>query len=189
MLKEAVLALAFVVLVGCAPVSEKVIETSQPANNEMFPEIIKERMQEIPKASWKGISFTDVSTGSNYKISDFAGKTVLLESFAVWCPVCLRQQEEFAKLSAEDIVVISIDTDPNEDAAIVKNHAAKNSFGWIFAVSPVEMTNSLITDFGFTVVNAPSAPTILVCKDQKARLLKSGVKSSETLLEEISKGC
>jgi hypothetical protein len=40
--------------------------------------------------AWMDVELTDVATGQKFKISDFKGKTVMLESFAVWCPTCLR---------------------------------------------------------------------------------------------------
>ena len=145
-----------------------------------------------PARPWMNIELTDVITGQNFKISDFQGKTVMLESFAVWCPTCLRQQKEMKKLQArgnDAIVHISLDTDPNEDAAKVKEHAEKNGLDWYFAVAPIELTNALVDEFGLTVVSAPSAPVILICEDLSARLLKNGVKSADTLLSEVGKGC
>ncbi|PIN92559.1 hypothetical protein COU56_04225, partial [Candidatus Pacearchaeota archaeon CG10_big_fil_rev_8_21_14_0_10_31_9] len=37
---------------------------------------------------WMNTELNDISTGETFKISDFEGKPVLLESFAVWCPTC-----------------------------------------------------------------------------------------------------
>jgi hypothetical protein len=34
--------------------------------------------------SWVDIELTDVETGEAFRVSDFAGETVLVESFAVW---------------------------------------------------------------------------------------------------------
>jgi len=111
----------------------------------------------------------------------------LVQSFAVWCPKCLRQSKEMGKLT--DVALVSLDTDPNEDTAIVKKHAQKNNFNWQFVVSPKTVTKALIDEFGFRVVNAPSEPVILVCKDQSTRFLKSGLKTAEELKEQIKKGC
>jgi thiol-disulfide isomerase/thioredoxin len=138
------------------------------------------------------IELTDVATGQKFKISDFKGKPVLLESFAVWCPTCTSQQREIKKLKekeGEAIVHISLDTDPNEDEAKVREHIQRNGFDWYYAVSPIELTTALIDEFGLTIVNAPSAPVILICPDQSTRFLKSGVKSADQLLAEIEKGC
>ena len=89
----------------------------------------------------------------------------------------------------EDIVHISLDTDPNEDEDKVRDYLSIRNFPWYFAISPVELTQAIIDDFGLDAVSAPRAPVILICKDQSTRFLRSGVKSSEELLSEINKGC
>jgi hypothetical protein len=87
------------------------------------------------------------------------------------------------------IVHISLDTDPNEDSLIVKKHIEENNLNWLFAISPIELTRSLITELGISFVNAPSAPVALLCPDNKYRMLKNGVKTSDQLKVEIEKGC
>ena len=142
--------------------------------------------------AWMEIELTDVTTGKNFKISDFKGKTILMESFAVWCPTCLAQQKQMQKLGQgedENIIHISLDTDPNEDEERVREHQQRNGFDWYFVVSPVELTEALIDEFGLTIVSAPRAPVLLICEDQSARFLRSGVKSAEELILEIEKGC
>ena len=145
-----------------------------------------------PAASaWMDIELTDVATGQTFKISDFKGKPVLLESFAVWCPTCLAQQKEIKKVKESEgdaIIHISLDTDPNEEADKIREHMERNGLDWYFVVSPIELTNALIDEFGLAVVNAPSAPVILISEDQSARLLRSGVKSADDLLSEIETG-
>ncbi len=146
----------------------------------------------VSTPAWMEIELTDVRTGQKFRISDFKGRPVLLESFAVWCPTCLAQQREVAKLflsEGEAIVHISLDTDPNEDAAKVREHLEANGLDWWFAVAPIELTRALIDDFGLQIVNAPGAPVVLICADQSTRFLDRGVKSADKLLSEIDKGC
>lgn len=168
-----------VLLIGCAQ------QAPRPA-----PAPPAEKTAATP--AWMNIELTDIATGQKFRISDFKGRTVLLESFAVWCPTCLVQQKEMQKLrqsGGEGIVHISLDTDPNEDAARVKEHIESNDLDWYFAVSPRELTEALIDEFGLRVVSAPTAPVILICPDQSARFLGSGVKFADKLLAEIGKGC
>ncbi len=142
-------------------------------------------------SAWMDIELTDVATGQTFKISDFKGKPILLESFAVWCPTCLRQQKEIQKVQEREgdaIIHISLDTDPNEDEARVKEHIERNGLDWYFAVSPIELTNALIDEFGLTVVSAPSAPVILIYEDQSTKFLKNGVKSADELIAEVEEG-
>ena len=142
---------------------------------------------------WRDVELENVLTGESFRISDFAGKPILLESFAVWCPTCKRQQKEMAKLHDElgdDVVSISLDVDPNENADLVRYYAESNDFDWYYAVSPTELTRALIDEFGTAIVASPSAPVVLICDDQRhARLLGRGVKRVAKLLDEIEKGC
>lgn len=169
--------------------TEKVPGKTQEAREEK-PEEGQEKVSESKK-DWRDFELSNVLTGEKFKISDFKGKKILLESFAVWCPLCLQQQKEIKKLieMGDNSVHISLDTDPNEEELLVKAHANKNNFDWYFAVSPAELTQKLIEEFGISIVNAPSSPVILICEDQSARFLRSGVKSASELKSEIAKRC
>jgi len=138
--------------------------------------------------SWRDVSLTDTLTGQEYKISEFSNQVVVLESFAVWCPTCRKQQEEIKKLieAGDKSVHISIDVDPNEDENQVINHAQKNDFNWKFSIFPIDATKSLIEEFGQIVVNAPRAPVIILCPDGSSTLLQGGVKTTEKLASEIA---
>lgn len=147
-----------------------------------------EEVREIVLPEWANIELIDALSGEVFRIADFAGTPILVESFAVWCSNCLRQQREMARLvdlKGDAIVHISLDTDPNEDLDKVRAHAERNGFTWLYAVAPIELTQSLIEEFGLTVVNAPRAPVVLITADGSTRLLPNGIKSAETLLEEI----
>lgn len=142
--------------------------------------------------NWRDFELHDVVSGDNFRIADFKDKPVLLESFAVWCPTCTKQQKLTKALHKEigdAVVSISIDTDPNEDEAIVKDHATTNGFDWYYAVAPAAMSRSLIDEFGINVVNAPSVPMILICTDGSAQMLKSGVKDVQQLIADIAGKC
>ena len=140
---------------------------------------------------WGDIELKDIRTGEGFKINDFAGKPILLETFAVWCPTCLKQQRKIEELHSEigdRVVSISLDTDESEDEAQIKEHINSNGLDRYFSVSPVDLTKALIEDFGPGVVSAPSAPVILICEDGSVSKLKSGVKDVEFLREAIG-GC
>jgi thiol-disulfide isomerase/thioredoxin len=137
--------------------------------------------------NWRDIMLVDTLTNQEYKISDFSNEVVIIETFAVWCPTCRKQQQEIKKLqeSGDNSIHISLDVDPNEDFEKIKEHAQINEFDWIFSISPVSLTKGLIDEFGTTIVNAPQAPTILICPNGEARLLKNGVKKANELTQEI----
>jgi len=143
--------------------------------------------------AWMNVELTDVNSGDIFKVSEFRGKPVLLETFAVWCPTCTKQQRNLRKLHdtvGEDVISISLDVDPNEDEERVKEHTQNNGFNWRYSVAPIEMTKSLIDDFGASIVSAPSSPMILICEDGSFRKLGGfGARSADKLQEEIARGC
>lgn len=144
--------------------------------------------EEVALPVWAEVEMIDAVSGNAFKISDYSGRPILIESFAVWCSTCLRQQREMARLielAGDAIVHISIDTDPNENLSKVREHVLLHEFSWLYAVAPIELTQALISEFGLTVVNAPRSPVILIEADGTARLLPNGVKSAEMLLEQI----
>jgi thiol-disulfide isomerase/thioredoxin len=56
------------------------------------------------------LSFTDYK-GNSVVLSDFAGKPMVVNAWAVWCPFCVKELPDFATIQQElnnDIVVIAI---------------------------------------------------------------------------------
>jgi thiol-disulfide isomerase/thioredoxin len=144
------------------------------------------------ESGWMDFELENVLNGEKFKISDFRGKKVLLESFAVWCPTCTKQQEIIRNLHrdvGDSVVSVSLDTDSNEDADRVRIHAQSRGFDWRYSVSPTEFTQDLIGEFGPGIVSAPSVPMVLICEDGRFRKLGGGLKGVEELKEEIARGC
>ena len=143
--------------------------------------------------SWMEFELEDIRTGETFRISDFQGKPIVLESFAVWCPTCTKQQREIKKLHDEmgdDVISISLDTDQSEDKARVRTHIESNDFTWYYTISPIEMTQALIDEFGNSIISAPSAPMVLICEDLSFRKLGGfSSRSVDKLKQEIAKGC
>lgn len=57
------------------------------------------------------LSFADYE-GNQVELADFAGKPLVVNSWVVWCPFCVRELSEFSALQKEfpeEIVVIAID--------------------------------------------------------------------------------
>jgi thiol-disulfide isomerase/thioredoxin len=162
-----------------------------PESDQMMKDaLVTEGM--TPAQPWMGIELTDIRTGEKFRIRDFRGRPVLVETFAVWCPKCLSQQREIKKIMESEgdaILHVALDTDPNEDESKVKRHIESNGFDWYYAVSPNELTQELISDYGLSVVNAPSTPIILVCEDQSTRYLEGGIKSADKLVSEVKSRC
>jgi len=172
------------------PVVEDEPQEAPQADEE--PEVIEQAPEPSDLPEWMNVELKNIADGKTFKVSDFIGKPIFLESFAVWCPLCTEQQrkdEVLHKQEGDRIVFISLDTDPNEDEQFVKDHIQRNGFTTLYAISPVDLTRDLIDVFGIGIVNAPSVPMILICEDGKFKKLKNGQKSNDYLLGEIEKGC
>jgi thiol-disulfide isomerase/thioredoxin len=129
--------------------------------------------------SWRTTELTDVRTDETFTIDGLEGP-VAIQSFAVWCPKCERQSQELSETD-ESVTVVSLNTDPNEDAEKVRQHAESNGFDWRFAVAPTEMTESLVGEFGTTVTNAPSTPIIVACGEGVAEFFSGSQQSVEDI--------
>ncbi len=129
--------------------------------------------------AWRTTELTDVLTDETFTIDGLEGP-VAVQSFAVWCPKCERQSRELSNVE-EPVTVVSLNTDPNEDAGKVRQHAESNGFDWRFAVAPTEMTESLVEAFGTAVTNAPSTPIIVACDAGVAEFFSGSQQSVEDI--------
>lgn len=154
------------------------------------PENIQDNMMD-DKPLWLSAELTDVVSGESFSIGQFE-QPVLLETFAVWCPKCKAQQDDIVDFhmeegfSEDDVVSISLNVDAGEDADLVKNHAESNGFEWRFAVSPSDVTQSLVDEFGPGIVSAPSVPMVVICPDGTFEKLPTGNKNVEELKEAVA---
>ncbi len=135
---------------------------------------------------WFDFELVDVVTGEAFTINDFAGKVVLVETMAQWCPTCRSQQDEVAKLhgllgASSDLVSVSIDIDLNEDAPTLKVYAAKQGYDWRMAVATKPLAHALDSEYGTQYLNPPSAPMLFVDRNGTVHTLRFGVKSAEDL--------
>jgi cytochrome oxidase Cu insertion factor (SCO1/SenC/PrrC family) len=103
---------------------------------------------QIASSAWKTASLTDASTGKNFTLSQFAGKVVVLQFMAVYCQYCLAESHQLVSVQqsfagngqAAQVVIVSVDVDPNENLAYLKQYVGQNHFGaptsnpvWYFA--------------------------------------------------------
>ena len=131
-------------------------------------------------AAWRTAELRTVRGDEPFTIADLASP-VVIQSFAVWCPKCRRQSEQLAEVS-DSVTVVGLNTDPNEDAGKVRQHAEENGFDWRFAVSPSAMTDSLVEAFGTTVTNAPSTPVIVACRGGGSTFMAGEIHSAEKIM-------
>lgn len=140
--------------------------------------------------NWQNEVLTDVNLQSDFRISDFAGKVVLLETMAMWCPTCKRQQQEVVSLhqilgERDDLITVVLDVDPNEDAKSLAQYSVDNGFNWVYSISTSEVSRGIASSFGDQFLNPSSAPMIIIDKEGVAHPLPFGVKTASELLAQL----
>jgi len=136
--------------------------------------------------NWFDMELTDVVTGETYTMNDFAGKVVLVETMAMWCPNCLVQANEVRKMhealgNPEDLVSVSLDVDFNEDEASLKEYVEQYDFDWRFSVAPLQVARALGNLYSAQYLNPPLSPMLIIDRNGEVHLLDYGKKDAETL--------
>ncbi|MBN8656546.1 MAG: redoxin domain-containing protein [Anaerolineae bacterium] len=145
-------------------------------------------MMESP--AWFGISLTNVRSNEAFTIEDLHGKVVLVETMAVWCSNCLKQQGQVQELhnllgERDDFVSIGLAIDPNEDATKLLSFVEEQGFNWVYAVSPADVSRDLASLYGDQFLNPPSTPMLVIDRHGIVHPLPFGIKSADDLLKAI----
>lgn len=155
----------------------KATETSAPV-------VVPTATTTVP--DWFNAKLTDATTGDVFTMNDYAGKVVLLETMATWCPTCILQAAYVYRLHEqlghpEDLISISLDTDLKEDAGILKEFVAQYGFDWYFAIAPLEVDRALGNLYNAEYLNPPLAPMLIIDRQGDVHQLPYGLKDTETL--------
>jgi thiol-disulfide isomerase/thioredoxin len=132
------------------------------------------------------VLLTDVNTGESFKISDYAGKVVLVENLAMWCSNCKKQQDQVKVLHEllgmdSDLVSIGLDVDPNEKAEDLKKYIEGNGFDWIYVIPPQEVLQEIGNLYGANFLNPPNTPILIIDRKGQVHPMPFGVKSADEL--------
>jgi len=105
-----------------------------------------------------GEPFIDISAkdleGNDVKLSDFKGKVILLDFWAIWCHNCHEQnQEEFPRLKEkyknEDFVIISYSVDV--DKKDWEKSSKADNIDWVNISNLRGVTDKVVTQYGVQV--------------------------------------
>jgi thiol-disulfide isomerase/thioredoxin len=123
-------------------------------------------------------------------MNDYAGKVILLEAMAMWCPNCVVQANEARNLhealgNPEDLISVSLDVDINEDTKSLGEYAGDYGFDWHFAVAPLLLARALGNLYTPQYLNPPLAPMLIIDRDGNVHHLEYGVKDAETLQKAV----
>ncbi len=139
---------------------------------------------------WFKIELTDARTGQPFTINDFAGKVVLVETMAMWCPNCIVQAAEVRTLhellgNPADLVSVSLDVDVHEDQAALKGYVEEWGFDWHFAVAPLGVARALGNLYSAQYLNPPLRPMLIIDRSGNVHQLEYGQKDAETLRQRV----
>ena len=143
-----------------------------------------------PTPDWFDMELTDVQTGKTFTMNDYAGKVVLLETMAMWCPTCLLQAGQVQKLhrvlgNPEDLISVSLDVDINEDAASLKSYAYEYGLDWHIAVAPLLVARALGNLYSAEYLNPPLSPMLIIDRKGNVHHLEYGLKEVEALQKAV----
>lgn len=171
-----------------APAAESVPSSGETLVEPSPAEQESQSALQVAQPGWYGMELTDVNTGSIFRLADLQGKVILVETMAVWCSNCFRQQLEVKALhdligDREDFVSLGIDIDPNESVPQLTGYVKENGFDWLYTVASSELINEISDLYGPQFLNPPSTPMLIIDKQGEANLLPFGIKSANELLE------
>jgi len=135
---------------------------------------------------WATAELVDVATGKTFRIADHAGKVIILETMAIWCPTCRSQQNDvrsaFGQLAADSVVHVVLDTDPSENAGSLADYRKSNSYKGVYAIATAKVARALVKDFGDQILNAPLTPIVVIGTDGRVTLTDFGRKSPSDIV-------
>jgi hypothetical protein len=171
------------IMFACAPAQANMINTQEPT----APVITATPWFD---ADWFAMKLVDAQTGKIFTINDYAGRVVLVETMAIWCPNCIVQATQVKKLhdllgNPDDLVSVSLDVDTHEDEAALKEYASSYRFNWPFAVAPLEVARALGNLYNAEYLNPPLSPMLLIDRDGNVYQLEYGLKDAESLQKTV----
>ena len=127
----------------------------------------------------KDFELTDIN-GNNVKLSDHAGKVIILNFFATWCPPCREEMPDFEDISKEyegSVEVIAVNVG-RENAGTVRGFVDKH--GLTFTVA--------LDDGNASALYGPirAIPvTVVIDKDFNIARKYIGMRTKEVFLRDI----
>ena len=121
--------------------------------------------------------------GKTVRLSDFAGKPLVINSWAAWCPFCRKELVDFATVQKEfgdKVIIIAVDRSETREIAKKYTDELGVTSGMVFLLDP--------SDSFYQSIGGFSMPeTIFVDKDGRIADHKRGPMDVQEMRERIQK--
>jgi len=128
----------------------------------------------MPEAAWPDLD------GNLVRVGDLAGRPVIVNAWATWCPPCKaempRLQELYLKYKDQGLELLAVNG--SEEYPVVKQFAQENPFTFRFLLDP---TGAALNKLG--VVNFPTS--ILVGRDGLVQYIYIGELTPEAIRDVV----
>jgi len=137
---------------------------------------------------WATAELTDVRTGEAFSIAELAaaGKTVFVETMAIWCTNCRAQQTDamtaLGRLDRSKVAWVGIDVEASESATALAAYSEQHGFDFQYAVASVDLSRALVAEFGEVVLSPPATPIVVISPSGKVTLTEFGAKSVDRIV-------
>lgn len=125
------------------------------------------------------------SQGNKVKLSDFAGRPVVLNFWASWCPPCKSEMPHFNKVYAEvkdDVVFMMVDLVDGQRETQAKGQAYIDEQGFTF---PVYFDNDQDAGYNYGISSIPT--TFFIDRNGNVQAGYQGAIDEETLVAALAK--
>jgi thiol-disulfide isomerase/thioredoxin len=142
----------------------------------------------LESKAWASTTLTDVETGQPFRIADYAGRTVFVESMAIWCSNCRAQQARFrdalAQLDPSEVAYVVLTVEAAETAEALAAYKASQGFTGTYSVAGREVSAALVAEFGPNAINPPVVPVVIVHPDGTIEF-RTGAKSVDEIVATV----
>ena len=151
------------------------VPTESGIDNTGENDVAEESMQEVPQLSFRDYNDNTIA------LADFKGTPLVVNSWAKWCPFCVKELPDFAAVLEDDDEVVFVGVNRQESLSVAKEFTDSLALNddFIFVLDP--------DDSFFRSLKSPFAmpQTLFVDREGIVQFHKLGVMSAEEFAERL----